>query len=31
MKMNNYIEDFTSHLKDAIKIGNESSFAAAKN
>ena len=31
MKMNNYIEDFTNHLKDAIKIGNESSFAAAKN
>ena len=31
MKMNNYIEDFTNHLKDAIKIGNESSFVAAKN
>ena len=29
--MNNYIEDFTYHLRDALKIGNKTNFAAAKN
>ena len=29
MKMNSYIEDFTSHLKDALEIGNNTSFLSA--
>ena len=29
--MNNYIEEFTYHLRNALKIGNKTNFAAAKN
>ena len=31
MKMNNYIEAFTKHLKDALKIGRSSVFSNTKN
>ena len=31
MKMNNYIEDFTKHIKEALEIGNNSVFSSAKN
>ena len=30
MKMNSYIEGFTSHLKDALEIGNNTSFLSTK-
>ena len=29
--MNNYIEDFTKHIKEALEIGNNSVFSSAKN
>ena len=29
--MNNYIEDFTNHIKEALEIGNNSVFSSAKN
>ena len=29
--MNNYIEGFTSHIKEALEIGNNSVFSYAKN
>ena len=30
MKMNSYIGDFTSHLRDALEIGNNTSFLSTK-
>jgi len=29
--MNNYIENFTNHIKEALEIGNNSVFSSAKN
>ena len=29
--MNNYIEDFTNHIKEALEIGNNSVFSSGKN